>query len=87
MFKIDSISGVTVNSTVFFSPCLSVMRSKPFNCITGCVTEATFWCTYNCGTSSPARWPVFVISTLTFAVPPDSICAGSTRRLSKRKVV
>ena len=33
--------GVTLNSTVRFSPGCSVMRWKPRNCITGRVTDAT----------------------------------------------
>ena len=44
-FHIESISGVTVNVTFRFSPAFNVMRSNPFNCITGCVTEAIRWCT------------------------------------------
>ena len=32
------LSGVRSNATVLFSPGFSVMRSKPFNCITGWVT-------------------------------------------------
>ena len=43
MFQIESISGVTVKLTVRFSPGFNVIRSNPFNCMTGCVTEATRW--------------------------------------------
>src|SRR5580692_4602708 len=41
-FQSESISGVTVKSTVFFSPGFKVIRLKPASCITGLVTEATF---------------------------------------------
>ena len=37
-FSIESISGVIVKSTVFFSPGFNVMRWNPFNCMTGRVT-------------------------------------------------
>ena len=43
-FNIDNISGVMANSTVRFSPGFRWMRSKPFNCITGRVTEETRSC-------------------------------------------
>ena len=45
MFRIESMSGVILNSTVLFSPGFRVMRSNPFNCITGCVTDETRGCT------------------------------------------
>ena len=34
-FSMESMSGVMVNSTVFFSPGFSVMRWNPFSCMTG----------------------------------------------------
>jgi hypothetical protein len=82
VFQKPSASWPSVKLTVFVSPGFSVTRSNPFSSLTGRVTELTTSRRYSCTTSSPARPPVLVTSTLTDCASPSSLVgAAATFRL------
>ena len=77
----------SVSRTVLVCPAASLTRWKVRSCLIGCLSREVRWWVYSWTTSSPARLPVLVTSTLTSTLLRESTEGALILRLEYRKLV